>query len=129
MGGVGDAALANLMRPEATYRFVPGRKGSPPRLMPPAGLGQSLFLASICEINATDASRTIWIFAGAWDAQWIKLTFEGTMALACRWRLQSQIGRPFHYHQGPRGLVWDYFSVQASRGPRAGGTCVKLYKQ
>tara|TARA_R110000796_G_scaffold127333_5_gene242603 strand:+ start:15572 stop:16828 length:1257 start_codon:yes stop_codon:yes gene_type:complete len=110
----------HLMRPEATYRFQCLGKGSPPRLMPPADLGQSLL--NLLN-NATDASPDDLDIRLDWDAQWIKLTIRDHGA-GVPLAIAEQIGRPFITTKG-KGFGLGLFLSQASV-TRAGGT-VKLY--
>ncbi len=110
----------HLMHPEATYRFECIGKGSPPRLMPPADLGQSLL--NLLN-NATDASPDNLVIRLDWDARWIKLTIRDHGA-GVPLAIAEQIGRPFITTKG-KGFGLGLFLSQASV-TRAGGT-VKLY--
>ncbi|WP_407292236.1 ATP-binding protein [Stutzerimonas zhaodongensis] len=110
----------HLMRPEATYRFQCLGKGSPPRIMPPADLGQSLL--NLLN-NATDASPDNLDIRLDWDAQWITLTIRDHGA-GVPLAIAEQIGRPFITTKG-KGFGLGLFLSQASV-TRAGGT-VKLY--
>jgi two-component system sensor histidine kinase RegB len=110
----------HLMHPEATYRFQCLGKGTPPRLMPPADLGQSLL--NLLN-NATDASPDNLDIRLDWDAQWIRLTIRDHGA-GVPLAIAEQIGRPFITTKG-KGFGLGLFLSQASV-TRAGGT-VKLY--
>lgn len=110
----------HLMRPEATYRFHCMGKGSPPRIMPPADLGQSLL--NLLN-NATDASPDNLDVRLDWDAQWVTLTIRDHGA-GVPLAIAEQIGRPFITTKG-KGFGLGLFLSQASV-TRAGGT-VKLY--
>jgi two-component system sensor histidine kinase RegB len=110
----------HLMRPEATFRFQCLGVGSPPRMMPPADLSQSLL--NLLN-NATDASPDNLDIRLDWDAQWIKLTIRDHGA-GVPLAIAEQIGRPFITTKG-KGFGLGLFLSQASV-TRAGGT-VKLY--
>jgi two-component system sensor histidine kinase RegB len=110
----------HLMHPEATYRFQCLGKGTPPRLMPPADLSQSLL--NLLN-NATDASPDNLDIRLDWDAQWIKLTIRDH-GVGVPLAIAEQIGRPFITTKG-KGFGLGLFLSQASV-TRAGGT-VKLY--
>ena len=110
----------HLMHPEATFRFQCLGKGSPPRLMPPADLGQSLL--NLLN-NATDASPDDLDIRLDWDAQWVKVTIRDHGA-GVPLAIAEQIGRPFITTKG-KGFGLGLFLSQASV-TRAGGT-VKLY--
>ncbi|MBB3102047.1 ATP-binding protein [Azomonas macrocytogenes] len=110
----------HLMRPEAHYSYNCLGPGSPPRLMPPADLSQSLM--NLLN-NATDACADDLDIRLDWDAQEIKVTIRDhgpgvPLAIA------EQIGRPFFTTKG-KGFGLGLFLSQASVN-RAGGT-VKLY--
>ena len=110
----------HLMHPEATYRFQCLGRGTPPRMMPPADLGQSLL--NLLN-NATDASPDNLDIRLDWDAQWIRLTIRDHGA-GVPLAIAEQIGRPFITTKG-KGFGLGLFLSQASV-TRAGGT-VKLY--
>jgi two-component system sensor histidine kinase RegB len=110
----------HLMRPEATYRFHCMGKGSSPRILPPADLGQSLL--NLLN-NATDASPDNLEVRLDWDPQWITLTIRDHGA-GVPLAIAEQIGRPFITTKG-KGFGLGLFLSQASV-TRAGGT-VKLY--
>lgn len=110
----------HLMHPEATYRFHCLGKGSPPRILPPADLGQSLL--NLLN-NATDASPDNLEVRLDWDPQWISLTIRDHGA-GVPLAIAEQIGRPFITTKG-KGFGLGLFLSQASV-TRAGGT-VKLY--
>jgi len=98
-------------------RSIPVR---PPRMMPPADLGQSLL--NLLN-NATDASPDNLDIRLDWDAQWIRLTIRDHGA-GVPLAIAEQIGRPFITTKG-KGFGLGLFLSQASV-TRAGGT-VKLY--
>lgn len=110
----------HLMRPEATFRFQCLGKGRPPRMMPPADLGQSLL--NLLN-NATDACPDDLDIRLDWDAQWVRLTIRDHGA-GVPLAIAEQIGRPFITTKG-KGFGLGLFLSQASV-TRAGGT-VKLY--
>ncbi len=110
----------HLMRPEATYAYHCDGPGSPPWLMPPADLSQSLM--NLLN-NATDACARDLEIRLDWDVQEIRVTIRDhgpgvPLAIA------EQIGRPFFTTKG-KGFGLGLFLSQASVN-RAGGT-VKLY--
>ncbi|TBU97340.1 ATP-binding protein [Stutzerimonas kirkiae] len=111
----------HLMRPEATYRFQCVGVGSPPHLMPPADLSQSLL--NLLN-NATDACPDDLEIRLDWNEQWLKLSIRDHGA-GVPLAIAEQIGRPFITTKGGRGFGLGLFLSQASV-TRAGGT-VKLY--
>ncbi len=110
----------HLMRPEVTFDCQRAGEGEPPRILPPADLGQALL--NVLN-NAADACPDQLEIRLQWDARQLCISIRDRGPGVPRAVLE-QLGKPFLTTKG-KGLGLGMFLSQASV-TRAGGT-VKLY--